>query len=79
MAQSIPNPPPGFESLSASEKIEYVEALRESILERSEVPVPDWHRELIRERLDTYRADPSGGRPWSDVRAELERKYPSRP
>jgi putative addiction module component (TIGR02574 family) len=78
MAQSVPNPPPGFESLSVREKIEYVESLWESILDRAELPIPDWHRELIRERLDAYRADPSKCRPWSEVRAELEQRYPRR-
>jgi hypothetical protein len=58
-----------------SEKIEYVEALWESIVQGADVPVPDWHIELIRERLEAFRPDPAAGRPWSDVRADLEHKY----
>jgi len=75
MAQPVPNPPPGFETLSTDEKIDYVESLWDRIVEESSVPIPAWQRELLRERLEAYRADPTAGRPWSEVRAELERKY----
>jgi putative addiction module component (TIGR02574 family) len=77
MAQSVPNPPPGFDALSVDEKIDYVEALWDSIVERSDIPVPDWHRELLTERLQAYRADPLAGRSWNEVRTELQRKYPT--
>ncbi len=77
MAQPVPNPPPGFDALSVDEKIEYVESLWDQIVERADVPIPDWHRELLRERLEAYRADPTAGRPWGEVRAELEQKYPA--
>ena len=77
MAQSVPNPPPGFDSLSVSEKLEYVETLWDAIVDGSEIPIPDWHRELVRERLEAYRADPAAGRPWGDVRSEMQRKYPA--
>ncbi len=63
MAQPVPNPPPGFEMLSVDEKIEYVESLWDQIVERGDIPIPDWHRELLRERLEAYRADPTAGRP----------------
>lgn len=78
MAQSVPNPPHGFDSLSVDEKIAYVESLWDAILETSDVPVPAWHRELIRERLEAYRADPYAGRSWGEVREELQRRYLSR-
>ncbi|MEZ4223527.1 MAG: addiction module protein [Polyangiaceae bacterium] len=77
MAQPVPNPPPGFDSLSIDEKIDYVESLWDQIVERADLPIPDWHRELLRERLDAYRADPTAGRPWGEVRAELQQKYPT--
>jgi putative addiction module component (TIGR02574 family) len=77
MAQAVPNPPPGFEQLSVDEKIEYVESLWEQIIESSPVPIPDWHRELLEERLASYRTSPTEGAPWSEVRAELRQKYPS--
>jgi putative addiction module component (TIGR02574 family) len=79
MAQPVPNPPPGFDALSVDEKIDYVESLWDSIVERSSIPLPGWHRELLAERMAAYRADPTAGRPWSEVRSELQSKYPALP
>ena len=78
VAQPLPIPPPGFETLSVDEKIEYLESLWDSVLDHSEIPVPDWHRSLIRERLEAYSRDRSSARPWAEVRAELLRKHSSR-
>ena len=75
VTQSLPVPPPGFDALSVDEKIDYVESLWDAVLDHSEVPVPDWHRELVHERLDAYRREPSAARPWSEIRAELLQKY----
>jgi len=79
MAQSLLIPPPGFDSLSIDEKIDYVESLWDTIAHAEEVlPVPDWHRQVIRERLQEHRASPDSARPWSEVRLELEQKYLTR-
>jgi hypothetical protein len=36
-----------------------------------EVPVWDWHRQVIGERLAAYRRGEVTARPWSEVREEL--------
>lgn len=65
-------PPPGFDELSADEKLEYVQALWESVSERPEdVPVPDWHRRVVAERLAAHRGGEASARPWSEVREDL--------
>ena len=72
MAQTLPVPPPGFDELPVEEKVHYVEALWDRIAAApQEVSVPDWHRQLLRDRLAEYRNDPKAGRPWRDVRDEL--------
>jgi putative addiction module component (TIGR02574 family) len=72
MNRSLPIPPPGFDELSTEEKVRYVEALWDRIAAApEEVPVPDWHRQLVSERLAEYRRDPNGGRPWREVRDAL--------
>lgn len=64
--------PPGFDELSADEKLEYVQALWEHVAERpEEVPVPDWHREVVAERLAAHRRGEMTARPWREVRDEL--------
>jgi hypothetical protein len=37
-------------------------------------PVPEWHWQVLEERLAAYRADPGSARPWQEVRAEISRK-----
>jgi len=79
MARTVPIPPPGFDELPLEEKVQYVEALWERIAAApEEVSVPDWHRQLLRERLAEYRGDPRGGRPWREVRDELLRELADR-
>ena len=72
MAQTLPVPPPGFDELPIEEKVRYLEALWDRIAAAPEdVRVPDWHRQLVSERLAEYRSNPSAGRPWREVRDEL--------
>jgi putative addiction module component (TIGR02574 family) len=71
-------PPPGFDELSPEEKIAYVEALWNRIATREDdVPVPDWHREVLAERLEELQNGDQGAKPWSEVRAEIQRKLRS--
>jgi putative addiction module component (TIGR02574 family) len=79
MARALPLPPPGFDELSMDEKLDYVQSLWDRIAAQPrEVPVPDWHRELLEERLEAYRANPNEGRSWEEVRNELQDKLQRR-
>jgi putative addiction module component (TIGR02574 family) len=79
MPKPIPSPPPGFDDLSVEERIDFVQSLWDRIAATPEqVPVPDWHRRIIREQLESYRADPTAGRPWADVRTEIAGKLRDR-
>lgn len=79
MSKIGPSPPPGFDDLSVDEQIDFVQSLWDRIAATSEqVPVPEWHREIIRERLAAYHAAPSDGRLWADVRTDIERKLRNR-
>jgi putative addiction module component (TIGR02574 family) len=65
-------PPPGFDELSAEEKLEYVQALWDRVSEHPEdVPVPTWHREVVAQRLAAHRRGDMTSRPWSEVREDL--------
>jgi putative addiction module component (TIGR02574 family) len=71
-ALPLPLPPPGFDELPVEDKIAYVQALWDRIAAREEdVPVPEWHREILRERIAAFEANPDEGRPWEDVEADL--------
>jgi putative addiction module component (TIGR02574 family) len=79
MAQTVPIPPPGFDDLSIEEKLDYVQSLWDRIAARpDEIPVPDWHRQILNERLADYEASPDAGRSWDEVQEELLRKLRDR-
>jgi putative addiction module component (TIGR02574 family) len=78
MSQALPLPPPGFDALSTDEQIDYVQSLWDHIAARpEEVPVPDWHREILAERLAAHRPEDGNGREWEefeqDVTADLNK------
>ena len=80
MSKSLQVPPPGFDELTVDEQIDYVQELWERIAARPEdVPVPDWHKKLIDERLREHRDDPSDVRSWSEVRGRIEKKLRAKP
>ena len=72
MSQALPLPPPGFDALSIDDKIDYVQSLWDHIAARPEdVPVPEWHRQIITERLAAHRADSDQGKDWEEVEQEI--------
>jgi len=72
MSSKIPFPPAGFDELSVEDQIEYVQELWDLITSRpEEVPVPDWHLEIIEERLARYRETGEEGRPCEEFEREI--------
>jgi putative addiction module component (TIGR02574 family) len=79
MSTGVPLPPPGFDELPIDERVQYVQTLWDWIAAKpGDLPVPDWHLDVIRDRLAEYRRSPKAGRPWSEVRDELLRRLRSR-
>ena len=73
MPQTIQIPPPGFDALSTDEQIEYVQSLWDRIAARpEEVPVPDWHRAILAERLAAHGVDNDNGREWEELEQDLK-------
>lgn len=73
MSRALPLPPPGFDELTVEEKLDYVQSLWDRIAtDPEELPVPEWHQQILDERLAAHRADPSSARPWEEVRAEID-------
>ena len=72
MSSKLPNPPPGFDELSRDDQIEYVQELWDRIASTPEdVSIPDWHREIIRERLARYGPAFNEGTTWEEFEKEL--------
>ena len=79
MAKTVSIPPPGFEDLTPDEKVQYVQNLWDHIVaDASKVPVPDWHRRILHERLAEYHAAPHEGKAWPQVRDQLLRDLAAR-
>lgn len=65
-------PPPGFDDLSPEEKLDYIQGLWDRFSEHpADVPTPDWHRQVVAERLAAHRRGEVMSRPWPEVRDEL--------
>jgi len=79
MSKISPIPPPGFDDLSVDEQIDFVQSLWDRIAETAEqVPVPEWHRQIICKHLAAYNANPIAGRLWTDVRSDIKRTLSDR-
>jgi putative addiction module component (TIGR02574 family) len=83
MTQKIPNPPPGFDELSVDEKLDYVQSLWDHIAANPEaISVPDWHLQVIEERIKESQFNARAGRSWDEfceeLRARLSERKPGR-
>ena len=79
MTNPVPLPPPGFDDLPVDKQIEYVQSLWDRIAATPEqVPVPEWHREILDERLRDLEANPDVGENWDVVRDRLRDKLRGR-
>ena len=79
MGRAAPLPPPGFDEMSVEDKIEYVQALWDRIAASADqVPLHEWQRQLLEERLAAHRAaDSNEARPWGEVLDRLEERLRS--
>ena len=72
MGHPLKIPPPGFETLSVDEQIDYVQALWDRIAAKPEiVPVPPWHQATLDDRLSELDRNPDEGNSWDAFREEL--------
>lgn len=65
--------PDDIRALSVEERLQLIEELWDSLDEADaeSLPVPDWHRQVVDERLATYERDPVAGRPWDKVKSDI--------
>ena len=64
--------PAEFDSAAPEQRIAFVQQLWDRIAENpSDVPVPESHIQLLKQRLKDYEDNPEQGRPWEEVKKEL--------
>ncbi len=76
MAHPVPNPPPGFDDLSAEEKIDYIQSLWERIATPTEatqdaLPLTAAQRAELDRRLDELDREGPVGIPWDQVLKQI--------
>jgi putative addiction module component (TIGR02574 family) len=60
-------------------RFDYLQSLWDRIAATPEtLPVPDWHREIIDERVKELDVDPDAGDDWDVVQERLRKKFGSR-
>ena len=69
MPQPLPLPPPGFDTLSVEEQIDYVQSLWDHIAARPRTSPNS--REILDERLKKYQADQNSSRSWEEFEHEI--------
>jgi len=79
MSKPVPLPPPGFDDLSVDDQIAYVQSLWDRIAATpDQVPAPEWHRQVLDERLKDFKENPDAGTSWDVVRERLRDKLRQR-
>ena len=60
-----------LDSMSTIEKLQVLESVWESLSDPSELPVPDWHREVLAERKRPLETGEATVFSWSDAKRRL--------
>ena len=60
-------------SLSLEERKELASDLIDSILAEEMKPIPDWKKQLIKERIQYHNEHPGNGIEWNDLRKQYGR------
>jgi putative addiction module component (TIGR02574 family) len=63
-------------NLPAEERLQLAQMLWESVEPEDEahfVPIPDWQRQILSERLADLERNPTDEQPWEEVREEIWR------
>jgi putative addiction module component (TIGR02574 family) len=68
-------PPPGFDDLPVEDQIDYVQSLWDRIATAADqVPLQEWQRQVLEERMAAHRAAPHEAPPWDQVLDRLEHR-----
>lgn len=57
--------------LSREEKLKLLELVLESLSREEAESLSDWEQQLLAQRLAEFKADPTRGKPWSQLSSEL--------
>ena len=76
MSSQLPVPPPGFDQLEYEEQLDYVLELFDYVTSNAKyVEIPEWHRQILEERMARYRAVGVQGQTWDEFEKELKKEF----
>ncbi|MGH9960924.1 MAG: addiction module protein [Pyrinomonadaceae bacterium] len=68
-----------IKQLPVADRLSVIEDIWDSIAgESAQLEVPQWHREVLRQRLAAYQGNRAEGTPWPEVRRRIERSRKSK-
>ena len=72
MSSKLPLPPPEIDDMLPDDENDDDQALWDHITAGPDkVPVPEWHLDLLRERMERYERDGMEGITWEELEKEL--------
>lgn len=67
-----------IKQLPIADRLSVIEDIWDSIAsESTQIDVPQWHREVLRQRLAAHRANRTEGPPWPEIRRRIEQNRKS--
>ena len=61
--------------LSEPERILLVETIWDSIAEKpDEIDIPEYHKQILKEEMAAYKANPNQGSSWQEVKKRIKQK-----
>ena len=76
MSSPLPFPPPGFDQLSRTEQLDYVDEFLDYVTRDAEIAeVPEWHLKILEERIARYREFGMEETTWEEFEQELEKEF----
>jgi putative addiction module component (TIGR02574 family) len=68
----MPQSPIDIQHLDAYQKLDLITQLWDSLPNSTEsIPIPDWHRQELEQRVQAADAEPEAAIPWEEVRKRL--------
>ena len=55
-----------IKAMSVQQRLNLIERIWETI-DQEELPLTDWQKKLLDERLDEHQRNPNSGRPWDEI------------
>lgn len=67
-----------IKQLPIADRLSVIEDIWDSIAsESTQIDVPQWHREVLRQRLAAHRVNRTEGTPWPEIRRRIEQNRKS--